>query len=303
MTTELKRALDWGKLAPLRLRARSVADGVYAGAHRSLRRGSGVEFGGHRAYVPGDDLRWLDRHALMRHDRLLVREFETETDRALRLVVDASASMAFRSPEAPGAKLGYAALVAAALGRVAAASGDPVGLDWLGGRRPTALPASSGREAFDRIVGALESAVAGGDLSADTLAVERTLARVGQHSGRGAVVVLLSDLVDLPPITLDRLAALAVRGRVVVAVRILDPVEVNFPFEGPVRLRASEGNAEVETDARMSRAGYLEALQDTARRWHARLLERGGGLVRASTTDDPVSVVRAVLDVAAARRI
>ena len=176
MTTELKRALDWGKLAPLRLRARSVADGVYAGAHRSLRRGSGVEFGGHRAYVPGDDLRWLDRHALMRHDRLLVREFETETDRALRLVVDASASMAFRSPEAPGAKLGYAALVAAALGRVAAASGDPVGLDWLGGRRPTALPASSGHEAFDRIVGALESAVAGGDLSADTLAKVQAVA-------------------------------------------------------------------------------------------------------------------------------
>ena len=302
MPTELKRALDWGKLAPLRLRARSVADGVYAGAHRSLRRGSGVEFGGHRAYVPGDDLRWLDRHALMRHDRLLVREFETETDRALRLVVDASASMAFRSSQAPGAKLGYAALVAAALGRVAAASGDPVGLDWLGGRKATPLPASSGHEAFDRIVGALESAVAGGDLSADATAVERTLARVAQHSGRGAVIVLLSDLVDLPPIALDRLAALAVRGRVVVAVRILDPVELTFPFEGPVRLAASEGHTEVETDARVAREGYLGALADTARRWHTRLLERGGGLVQASTADDPVEVVRAVLDAAAARR-
>ena len=57
----LRSSIDWGRLAPLRLRARSIADGVYAGAHRSTRRGPGVEFGGHRPYVPGDDLRWIDR--------------------------------------------------------------------------------------------------------------------------------------------------------------------------------------------------------------------------------------------------
>ncbi len=302
METKLKHALDWGRLAPLRLRSRSVADGVYAGAHRSLRRGSGVEFGGHRAYVPGDDLRWLDRHASMRHDRLLVREFETETDRALRLLVDASRSMAFRSTAAPGAKLAYAALLAAALARVAVSSGDPVALDWLGGQKATALAGSSGREAFDRITGALESAVAAGDLSTHAAAVEHTLARVAQHSGRGAGVVFLSDLLDLPAVALDRLAGLAVRGRIVVVVRVLDPVELTFPFEGPVRLAASDGQLEVETDPRISRSGYLAALEDTARRWHARLLERGGGLVRASTADDPVAIVRAVLDTAAARR-
>src|SRR5918911_423069 len=117
-------SIDWGNITPLRLRARVVAEGVYAGAHRSLRRGPGVEFGGHRPYVPGDDLRWLDRRALLRHDKLIVREFETETDRGLRLVLDASASMGFRSREAPAAKLAYAALLAAALARVALASGD-----------------------------------------------------------------------------------------------------------------------------------------------------------------------------------
>src|SRR5579863_8568126 len=124
----MRGALDWGSLAPLRLRSRLVAEGVYAGAHRSARRGAGVEFGGHREYVPGDDLRWLDRRSLLRHDRLLVRQFETDTDRALGLLVDASASMGFRSARAPGAKLAFAAVVAAALGRVALAGGDPVGL-------------------------------------------------------------------------------------------------------------------------------------------------------------------------------
>src|SRR5258706_2696055 len=85
----LRESLDWGKFAPLRLRAQAVAEGVYSGSHKSPRRGSGVEFGGHRAYTPGDDLRFIDRHALMRHGELLVREFETETDRDLWLLVDA----------------------------------------------------------------------------------------------------------------------------------------------------------------------------------------------------------------------
>ena len=41
-TKELRRAVDWGSLAPLRIRARMVAEGVWAGAHRSARKGAGV---------------------------------------------------------------------------------------------------------------------------------------------------------------------------------------------------------------------------------------------------------------------
>ena len=292
---ELRTALDWGKLAPLKLRARAVADGVYAGGHRSPRRGAGVEFGGHRNYVPGDDLRWLDRRALMRHGKLLVREFETETDRALRLVIDASRSMAFRSERAPGAKLAYAALVAAALSRIALGAGDPVALDWLGGAERRRLPAMGGREAFERVVGALETVEPGGDLTLDLAAVERSLMPIARHARRGSVVVLLSDLVDLPQGTLDRFGALAARGRTLVVVRVLDPVEASFPFEGPVRLRAAEGDALVETDASTARSGYLAALDEIAQSWNDRLLERGGRLVLAETSDDPVDVVRSVV--------
>jgi uncharacterized protein (DUF58 family) len=292
---ELRTALDWGRLAPLRLRARAVADGVYAGEHRSPRRGAGVEFGGHRDYVPGDDLRWLDRRALMRHGKLLVREFETETDRALRLLVDATQSMAYRSEGAPGAKLAFGAVVAAALARIALAAGDPVALDWVGGAERRPLPAMGGREAFERVIGALETVRPGGDLSLDLAAVERSLAPIARHARRGSVVVLISDLVDLPEGTLDRFAALATRGRTLVAVRVLDPAEASFPFAGPVRLRASEGSTLVETDATEARAGYLAALETIAERWSSRLLSRGGRLVRAVTSDDPIDAVRGVV--------
>lgn len=291
----IDRRLDWGELAPLRISARHAADGVYAGGHRSQRRGAGIEFGGHRAYVPGDDLRFIDRHALMRHGRLLVRQFETETDRALRLVVDASASMAFRSRGAPGAKLAYAAVVAAALARIAISGGDPVALDWIGGVEREPLPALGGREAFERVIAALETVQPGGDVRLDTAAVERAFASVARHARRGAVVVLLSDLIDLPEHTLDRFAALSSLGRTLIAVRVLDPLEATFGMEGPVRLHSSEGDVHVETDASLAREGYLARLEAIASSWNDRLAASGGRLVRSVTSDNPVTTVREIV--------
>jgi uncharacterized protein (DUF58 family) len=289
------RALDWGKLSPLRLRARSVADGVYAGSHRSLRRGEGIEFGGHRNYLPGDDLRWLGRHALMRHGQLLIREFETETDRVFCLVVDASASMAYSSGRGPGAKLAYAGLIAAALARVALLTGDPVSLDWIGGRNLLPIPTAGGHEAFERILGALESVRAGGDLRTDLASVERSLALVARRAKRGSSVLLLSDFLDLPEGTLERFVALGAHRRTIVGLGILDPAEAEFPFTGPIRLRASEGSTVVETDGATARSGYLANLERVNGIWNDALVERGGKLVRATTLDDPVSVVLEVL--------
>ena len=298
----LRQALDWGSLAPLRLRARLVAEGVYAGAHRSARRGAGVEFGGHRAYTPGDDLRWLDRRSLLLHDRLVVRQFETETDRALRLVIDATASMGYRGSRAPGAKLAWAAVVAAALARLATSSGDPVGLTYFaGGETTRGVPVSGGREAFERIVGSLESATAGGNARFDASVVDRALGGIARSARRGSIVVVLSDLLDLPEVAADRIAAVAAGGRVVVVVHLLDPDEATLPFEGTMRFEALEGDLVVETDAGLTRPQYLEALEANRQKWEEALQSRGARVVSALTSDDPVKVVRAITVAAAAR--
>ena len=294
--TALRQALDWGKLAPLRLRAKSVADGVYAGGHRSRRRGAGIEFGGQRSYVPGDDLRFIDRHALLRHGTLLVRQFETETDRTLCLLVDASLSMSYRGDDAPGAKYAFAALMAAALTKIAVGAGDRVSLDWFGGERTVELATAGGREAFERVVGALETAQPSADLRSDLSALERAVARVERRATRGSSVVVLSDLLDLPDGAQNVIGSLAARGKTLAVCRVLDPSEVSFPFSGPLHLRAVEGDARVETDAAAARPEYLAALAEQARRWSELLLQRGGSLIEMNTADDPVKSVRKVLD-------
>jgi uncharacterized protein (DUF58 family) len=293
----VRTSLDWGGLAPLRLRSRLVAEGVYAGGHRSARRGAGVEFGGHREYAPGDDLRWLDRRSLLRHERLLVRQFETETDRALRLVVDATASMGYRGSLAPGAKLAFAAVVAAALARIAIASGDPVGLTFLGGGPSVRnVPVSGGRESFERILGTLEAVEAGGDALLDTRLLDRALGGIARAARRGSIIVVLSDLVDLPPEAAERIAAVSSRGRVVIVAQTLDPDEARLPFEGTVRLRALEGGTVVETDIDATRDKYLAAMTNLQASWERALVGRGGRLVRAETSEDAVRVVRAIVE-------
>lgn len=293
--TLLGSKLDWGAFAPLRLRARSVADGVYAGSHKSPRRGSGVEFGGHRAYVPGDDLRYIDRHALMRHDTLLVREFETETDRDLWLFVDATKSMSYTGPGGPGPKYGFAALLAAALAYIAVRTGDRVALDFLGGRGARSIPPRAGRDAFERVVLALEDVEPDGDLSEDRLLLERTLGRAQRSARRGAIQVVLSDLLDLPGGSVQALTNLTTRGRSLQVIQVLAPAERDFPFEGAVQLRALEGRAVVEANATLSRQNYLSALAEIQRSTEQELVPRGGRLVKCVTSDAPEELVRRIL--------
>lgn len=287
--------LDWGHVSPLRLKAIELTEGLYSGLHRSKRRGSGIEFDGHRNYVPGDDLRRLDYRAMMRHGRLLVRQFETETERCLCLLVDASLSMHFKSTRAPSAKYAYAALLAAALGRIAIATGDLLSLDWVGGETPTALPTTGGREAFERLVTALEGVRFGGDDALQRSQFDNVLSPVARRARRGAVIVLLSDLLDLPPQASEQFASLSNRNRRAVAVRVLDPVEVTFPFQGPVRLKSSHGPALVETDAAQARAGYLAALEAQRVNWQEQLVSQGGRLVECQTDEAPIEVLRRIL--------
>jgi uncharacterized protein (DUF58 family) len=292
---EIRQAIDWGELGPLRLRASQVAEGAYAGLHRSALRGAGVEFGGYREYVAGDDLRRLDRRSLLRHHRLLVRQFETETDRALALVVDASASMGFRGSDAKASKMAFAAIVAAALARIAITNGDPVSVSFIADERVQPIARSSGREQFERIVATLEALEPGGDAFADPGMLDRSLRSVARVAGRGAIVIVIGDLLDWGPEAPEKVASLASSGRVLTVVQTLDPVEANFPFSGTVRLRALEGGSVVETDADATRTAYLAALRALNDGWRESLAKRGARFLSATTNDSLTGLVRSIV--------
>jgi uncharacterized protein (DUF58 family) len=204
--------------------------------------------------------------------------------------------MAFRGPSAPTTKASFAALVAASLSHVALVSGDPASLVFVGGEKAFPVRRAGGREQFERVVAALETAAPGGDATVDRAMLSRALHTLARSARRGAIVVLVSDLIDLPEGAVEQVVALAPAGRVLVVVQVLDPAELDLPYEGTVRLRALEGGAVVETDAGAARPRYRAALAALSGAWREAVVARGGTFVRASTAGDPVHAVRAVVE-------
>ena len=93
------RPEDLRRLQNFSLAAKQIVDGFYAGRHRSPRYDSSAEFADYRPYVPGDDIRGLDWRAAARTDRDYVKLFRKETDRRCLILLDSSASMAFRDEQ------------------------------------------------------------------------------------------------------------------------------------------------------------------------------------------------------------
>lgn len=286
------RTIDWGALAPLRLRAQELAHGLYAGTHRSARRGAGVEFGGFREYTVGDDLRWLDRRSLLLYDRTIVRQFETETDRNVFLLVDATASMRYCGSRALASKYAYASALAAGVSKVALGAGDPVALSLLGPppNRSHLLP-RSGRLQFERIVTMLESFEPSADALNETQLFAREIEHVARTAKRGAVSLLFSDFFDITDDQLRVMAGLTGSRRSLIGVRILDPDEVDFPFTEAARFVALEGDHHIEAQGESVRDSYLQGLAASELRLKRTFEQCGARYVRVLSNEPPASAL------------
>src|SRR5690625_555217 len=84
------------RLAPLHLKARTIAEGFIAGLHRSPFHGFSVEFAEHRPYNQGDDFKHIDWKVYGKTERFYVKQFEAETNLRAHVVLDISPSMHFK---------------------------------------------------------------------------------------------------------------------------------------------------------------------------------------------------------------
>lgn len=243
-------------LAGLDFVARTVVEGYLAGGHRSPRRGSSAEFAQHREYAPGDDLRHVDWRIFAKSERLVVKEYIEESNLVAHIAVDTSGSMGFTSGASRTArwnKLDYARWVAAALGHLILGQRDLVGLelfDEYPGRR---LPPAGGAPQRAAMIELLESATPSG--ATDEGAAFGNLARKMPKRG---VAILISDFLgDIDPM-FKGIEELVARGHEPLLLQVLDPRELDFHYEGYLRLDDLEGGAPLKVDARVLGEAYRE---------------------------------------------
>jgi uncharacterized protein (DUF58 family) len=242
------------KLGNTQLRARAVVEGLLSGLHRSPHQGQSVEFAEHKDYAPGDDLRHLDWKAWGKLDRYYVKRFEHETNLRAFLVLDASASMGYGGRDRL-TKLAYAQTVAACLGYLSIRQQDAAGVVVARGKELGYLPPRAALGHLPAILNTLEAAAASGPTD---LAAAADL--VAEKAGRRAAVYVLSDLLDFAPGAMRRLADLRRMKHEVAIFHVLDPDELDFPFEDATRFEGLEGEPALEVDPRAIRASYLEEM-------------------------------------------
>lgn len=255
----------------LRLAARQLAAGLLPGAQAGRRVGPSREFSQARPYQPGDDPRHIDWRLFARSDRYFLRESELETAVPVRLILDATASMAHADR-----RFDLARVLAAALATLAHASGDPVGLLAVTDGRvvATSNPTRSA-EPLERVLRALAALEPGGRWPADAHALAAALGADLRRS-RGLAVVL-SDGHEQDGEIRAALTPLRAAGHEVLFLQLLGRDETEFPFHGTVRFVDRETGAAVETDADAARAAYLAGQERERADWRRWAGAGGGG--------------------------
>lgn len=247
------------RIAGLDLRARLVVEGLMSGMHRSPYQGISVEFAQHRPYSPGDDIRHVDWKVLAKTDRIYLKQYQEETNLQLILVVDSSQSMTYGSvgdPDAPWTKLDHATAIAASLTYMALGQQDAVGLVVADSELRRFLRPANSPGQWKQIIAELTQTPRDRGTQ-----LGRVLDQTAEKLSHRSLIVILSDFFDDFAQIQRGLRHLRHRRHEVIAMQILDPNEITFPFDDPTRFEGLEATGQLLTDPRSLRESYLENLR------------------------------------------
>jgi len=249
------------RLEGLPLRGRRIVEGYVAGGHRSPYHGFSIEFAEHREYAPGDDLRYLDWKVFGRTDKFYLKQFEEETNLVCSLVLDTSESMGYRSEAAPMSKLDYARCIAAALAYLVLRQQDSVGLVTFDREVRASLRASSNPSQWEPLIRVMEESSPREKTAAGAIFHD-----LAERIRRRGIVVVLSDLFDDVDAMLAGLKHFRHRRHEVIVFHVLDPAELEFPFDEATRFQGLEGWADLVVEPRALRRAYLDQFDRYLRR-------------------------------------
>jgi uncharacterized protein (DUF58 family) len=262
------------RVASLELRARLIVEGLLTGQHRSPYQGASVEFAQHRQYVQGDDIRHVDWKVLARKDKVYLKQYQVETNLQLMLAVDASESMSFGTVRGEGGgqgggqgggavggaggvwtKYDHATAIAAALSYLAISQQDSVGLTIFDETLVRYFRPASSSGQWRQLVNELQLVPRW-----NKTGTGKVLDQLAEKLTHRSLVVIVSDLFDDETAIVKALRHLRYRKHEVIVLQVLDPAEIDFPFDDVTMFKGLEEAGQLLTEPRALRAAYLEQL-------------------------------------------
>lgn len=247
------------KVKKIELKTRRLVDEITGGAYHSVFKGRGIEFSEVREYTPEDDVRDIDWNVTARMGAPFIKKYSEERELNVMLAVDASASGLFGSGDLE--KREKMAEAAALLALSAIRNNDKVGLLLFTDRTELYLPPRSGRMHGLRVIRELVAMDPKGRGTDIGLALESLALGLKKKT----VVFLISDFLDDKDY--EKTLKIVSRKHDVVALRILDPVELQLPavLKG-LSIEGAETGRSFFFDA--STSGSLRAYEKAASALH-----------------------------------
>lgn len=234
-TDRLLRRLEWQVIRRL--------DGRLQGSYRTVWHGEGIDFSDLREYATEDDVRHIDWNVTARLDEPYVRQYTEDRDLTAWLVLDRSASMRFKAGEQ--GKESVLNDLAVCLARLLSHAGNKVGAILFDNQQRKVIPPRTGRAHTLLLAHEFNKPLPGtanGSIT-DLAAMIRLAAATARRRG---LVFLISDFIG--DLGWDRELAMLGQRHEVVAVRIVDPVELDLPDLGLIVVEDAETGQQVLVD-------------------------------------------------------
>ncbi|HEY7089568.1 MAG TPA: DUF58 domain-containing protein [Tepidisphaeraceae bacterium] len=247
------------RISSLDLRARLIVEGLMTGMHRSPYQGISVEFAQHRPYVQGDDIRHIDWKVMAKTDKIYLKQYLEETNLHLICIVDASESMGYgtvRAGETTWTKYDHATAIAASLSYMAIQQQDSVGLAIFDQVLSRYFKPSNSPGQWKIVINELQQVPRWNKTNTGKI-----LDQLAEKLTHRSLLVLLSDFFDDIESIRQGLRHLRYKKHEVMVFQILDPTEIEFPFEDVTLFKGLEDLGELLTEPRALREGYIEQLR------------------------------------------
>ena len=240
------------RLASCSIDPLGLVGGNLTGAHKSPQHGFAVEFSGHRDYVVGDDLRHMDWRHFYKRDRLVVKQYEVETNFVCHLLLDISASM--RYGEGLQQKLMFAARALTTMGYLIVNQNDKVSLATFDNRVRGYVPPGNSLAQVERMTQQLHDV-----LPNEKTNMAESLKELTGRMGQREIVMIFSDFfTDLESLE-TVIKQMKYQRHEVLLFHVLHHQERSFELQGLTKFIGLEDENESVTESEDIRAGYLDA--------------------------------------------
>ncbi|MEN9538312.1 MAG: hypothetical protein RLZZ126_547 [Pseudomonadota bacterium] len=272
------RKLEWSVLRRL--------DGMLQGDYRTLLRGAGVDLADLRGYQLHDDVRHIDWNVTARTGTPHVRVYTEDREMTAWFLLDLSPSMDFGSGDVRKRQMSQDFV--AVLARLLTRHGNRVGALMYGAGVDTVVPAGSGRLHVLRIIQSMlrRPAPPGQAAKPQSTQLGDLLAAGAGMVKRRSTVFVVSDFISEPGWH-KPLGQLAQRHEVI-AVRLVDPVEMDIPDLGLITMRDAESGDQmlVDTHDPGFRARFYRIAAEREARLRQEFAQAGVDVLEVSTQDD-----------------